>query len=88
MLETIPAEEVYLGGKALEVRYREDPGRPGLLRVSVFAREFEGGPGRVRRSEVAFVATDEAMTREAMRARVEAEAERRAIARVAWIEEA
>jgi hypothetical protein len=90
MLETIPAEEVYLGGKALEVRYREDPGRPGLLRVSVLAREFEGGPGpgRFRRSEVAFVATDEAMTREAMRARVEAEAARRAIARVAWVEEA
>ena len=58
------------------------------LRVSVLALEVDGGPDRIRRSEAAFVATDEAMTREAMRERVEAEAARRAIGRVAWVEEA
>lgn len=88
MLETIPTDEAYLAGRALEVRYRRDPGEPGLLRVSVLALEVDGGPDRIRRSEAAFVATDEAMTREAMRERVEAETARRAIGRVAWVEEA
>jgi hypothetical protein len=90
MLETIPTDEAYSAGRALEVRYRRDPGEPGLLRVSVLALalEVDGDPDRIRRSEAAFVTTDEAMTREAMRERVEAEAARRAIGRVAWVEEA
>ena len=89
MFETIPNDEVYSAGRALEVRYRRDPGEPGLLRVSVLALEVDGGPDRsIRWSEAAFVRTDEAMTREAMRERVEAEAVRRAIGRVAWVDEA
>jgi len=87
MLEAIPAAEVALSGKALEVRYKETPGRPGLLTVSVLAHAVEGGPDHVRRSELALVVAGERMGREAMRARVEAEARRRAIARVAWVEE-
>ena len=87
MLEAIPAAEVALAGEALEVRYRAAPGRPGLLTVSVLAHAVEGGPDHVRRSELTLVVMDERMSREAMRARVEAEARRRAIGRVAWIEE-
>ena len=48
----------------------------------------EGGPDHVRRSELALVVAGERMGREAMRARVEAEARRLAIGRVAWVEEA
>jgi hypothetical protein len=87
MLEAIAADEVHATGRALEVRYRGAPGGGGLLVVSMAAHDVDGTPTHVRRSEVAFVATDEAMTREAMRARAEAEAARRAISRVAWIEE-
>ena len=87
MLEAIPAAEVGLDGKALEVRYKEAPGRPGLLTVSVLAHAVEGGPEHVRRSELALVVADRPMSREAMRAHVEAEARRLAITRVAWIEE-
>jgi hypothetical protein len=88
MLEPIPAAEVGLDGEALEVRYRAAPGRPGLLTVTVLAHAVEGGPDHVRRSELALVVMDERMSSEAMRARVEAEARRRAIGRVAWVEEA
>src|SRR3954453_6266556 len=100
MLEAIPAAEVALSGKALEVRYKETPGHPGLLVVTVLAHAVEGGPDHVRRSELALVVAGERMGREAMRARVEAEgrggmparvgaqARGRAIARVAWVEEA
>ena len=42
----------------------------------------------MRRSELALVVAGERMGREAMRALVEAEARRLAIARVAWVEEA
>jgi diphthamide biosynthesis methyltransferase len=41
----------------------------------------------VRRSELALVVIGESMTRAAMHKRVEVEAERRGIERVAWIEE-
>ena len=87
MLEAIPAAEVALAGEALEVRYRRVSGRPGLLIVTVLAHAVEGGPEHVRRSELALVVADQPMSREAMRARVEAEARRLAIGRVAWVEE-
>ena len=44
MLEAIPAAEVALAGEALEVRYRQAPGRPGLVIVTVLAHAVEGGP--------------------------------------------
>jgi hypothetical protein len=56
--------------------------------VSVTAHAIEGEPTQVRRSELALVVIAEPMTRDAMHARVEIEAERRGIERVAWIEEA
>ena len=87
MLLAIPAAEVGVEGQALEVRYRAAPDRPGLLIVTVLAHAVEGGPDHVRRSELALVVMDERMSREAMRARVEAEARRLAIGRVAWVEE-
>jgi hypothetical protein len=88
MLQAIPAAEVGTDGRALEVRYRAAPGRPGLLVVNVLAHAVEGGPDHVRRSELALVVAGERMGREAMRARVAAEARRLAIGRVAWVEEA
>ena len=63
------------------------PGRPGLLTVTVLAHAVEGDPDYVRRSELALVVADRPMSREAMRALVEAEARRLAIGRVAWVEE-
>ena len=78
MLQPIPAAEVGTDGRALEVRYRAAPGRPGLLVVTVLAHAVEGGPDHVRRSELALMVAGERMGREAMRARVEAEARRRA----------
>src|SRR3954453_21295153 len=87
MLQAIPAAEVGTDGRALEVRYGAAPGRPGLLVVTVLAHAVEGGPDHVRRSELALVVAGERMGREAMRARVEAEARRAATARVAWVEE-
>jgi hypothetical protein len=47
----------------------------------------EGDHAHIWRSELRLVVIHERMTRDGMRARVEAEAERRAIHRVAWIEE-
>ena len=88
MLEAIAADEVHETGRALEVWYRSDPEEGDLLVVSMAAHEVDGTPDHVRRSEWVLVVAAEAMTREAMRARAEAEAARRAIARVAWIEEA
>jgi hypothetical protein len=88
MLKPILADEIDLSGKALEVTYRRDTQRDDLLLVSVTAHASEGELAYVRRSEVALVVIDEPMTREAMQARVESEAERRGIERVAWIEEA
>src|SRR4051795_13274449 len=63
MLEAIPAAEVALSGKALEVRYKETPGRPGLLIVTVLAHAVEGGPNYVRRSELALVGAGGGMGR-------------------------
>ena len=88
MLQAIPAAEVGTDGRALEVRYRAAPDRAGLVIVTVLAHAVEGGPEHVRRSELALVVADRPMSREAMRARVEAEARRLAIGRVAWVEEA
>jgi hypothetical protein len=87
MLRTIPAADVYLDGTALAVRYKGDPARPDLLLVSVTAHRTDGEADHVRQSEVRLVAVAESMTREAMHARVTAEAARRAIEQVAWIEE-
>jgi hypothetical protein len=86
VLQAIAADEVHQDGRALEVRYKGDPGG-GLLVVGIVAHEVDGTPDLVRRSEWVLVVAAEAMTREAMRARAEAEAAKRAISRVAWIEE-
>ena len=86
MLQAIAADEVHQDGRALEVRYKGNPGG-GLLVVGIVAHEVDGTPDLVRRSEWVLVVAAEAMTREAMRARAEAEAAKRAISRVAWIEE-
>src|SRR4051794_17391051 len=43
MLQAIPAAEVGTDGRALEVRYRAAPGRPGLVVVTVLAHAVEGG---------------------------------------------
>jgi hypothetical protein len=87
MLETMPPEAVELDDRALIVRYRTDPGRPDLVRVTITAHHTQGDPENVKSSELVLVAVAERMTREAMHARVRAEAARRAAARVAWIEE-
>jgi hypothetical protein len=87
MLETIPADEVDLDGKALAVRYRTDRGRSELVVVTVTAHRTEGDATFVRKSELTLVAVEARMTRAAMQARVRAEAARRGIQRVAWIEE-
>jgi hypothetical protein len=87
MLETIAPGEVDLDGVALAVRYQADPQQPELLLVSLQAHRTEGDPARIRRSELRCVTTREPMTREAMHLRVHAEAKRRGIERVAWIED-
>jgi hypothetical protein len=87
MLKPIPAAEVDLDGKALEVRYKEDPGEPELLTVDILAYEIDGDPADVRRRELALIVLHERMTRDAMHERAEVEAERRGIERVAWVEE-
>ncbi len=88
MLEAIAADQLYRHGRALEVRYGRDPGRGDLLVVSIAAHDVDGTPDRVLRSEWVLVVAAEAMTREDMRERAGAEAARRGIARVAWVEEA
>ena len=87
MLKPIPAEEVDLDGKTLEVRYKEEPGEHDLLTVDILAHEIDGGPADVRRSELALIALRERMTRDAMHKRVAVEARKRGIERVAWVEE-
>ena len=88
MLKTIPTGDVDLDGKALAVRYKDNPAHPGLLLVNITAHQTDGEPDDVRRAEIGLIATAECMTREAMHARVSAEAARRKIESVAWIEEA
>ena len=89
MLEAVPPDEVDRhGGRTLEVRYRRDRGDGGLLVVSMAAHDVDGTPAHVRRWEFVLIVAAETMTAEAMRERAEAEAARRAIGRVAWIEEA
>ena len=87
MLEAIAPDEVDRHGRTLEVRYRRDHGREDLLVVSMAAHDIDGMPAHVRRSEFVLIVTAETMTCEAMRERAETEAARRAIGRVAWIEE-
>ena len=88
MLEAIPADEVDLDGRALAVRYKAQPDRPDLLVVDITAHSAEGTPTYVRRAETILIAVREPMSADAMRARVEGEAVRRRIDRVAWIREA
>jgi hypothetical protein len=88
MLKTIPAGDVDLDGRALAVRYKDDPAHPGFLLVYITAHQTDGEPDDVRRAEIGLIATAECMSREVMHARVRAEAARREIESVAWIEEA
>ena len=88
MLEAVAFGEVERHGRTLEVRYGKAPDRADLLVVTIAAHDIDGTSDQVRRSEFVLIVAAEAMTREAMRERVEAEAARRAIGRVAWIEEA
>lgn len=85
MLRTISADHLDLDGKALAVRYRGDPADPDHLLVSITAHRTDGGPDHVRRAEIRLVAIAERMTRDAMHARVVAEASRRDVDCVAWI---
>lgn len=87
MLETIPIDEVDLHGSALAVRCRAAPDQPGVLLVTIMAHRTEGDAVFVQRSELALVTVREPVPREAVRSRVEAEAARRGIARVAWVQE-
>ncbi len=87
MLETIRADEIDLDGKALAVRYKEDPGQPGLVVVNITAHLTQGDPDHIQKGELDLVVVRKCMTKEAMRTRVQAEAQQRAIRRVAWIED-
>ena len=87
MLVTISAEEIGLDGEALAVRYRRDAGQPDLLVVSIVAHKTEGDHVLAQRSELRLLVIKERMSHEAMQVRVRIEAARRAIARMAWIEE-
>jgi hypothetical protein len=69
------------------VRYRKDRDRADLLVVSLAVHDVDGTPTYVRRSEFVLIAAAETMTPDGMRTRVKAEAARRVIGRVAWIEE-
>src|SRR3954453_7804033 len=87
VLKTIRADEVGHCGKALEGRYRAEPGEPEGLGVDLGAGGTDGEPDHVRRSEMVLLVPRGRMTRESLRERVEVEAARRAIERVCWIEE-
>ena len=88
MLKPISANEVDLSGKALAVRYKEDPDRSDLLLVNITAYTTDGDRDYIEKSEMRLVAIQEPMPKDDLHARVQAEAERRQIERVAWIEEA
>ena len=87
MLKTIHADEVDLDGKALAVRYREDPEKSDLVMVNITVHITHSDRDYIISTEMYLVAVREQMMRQAMYARVQAEAERRKIERVAWIEE-
>ena len=87
MLETIRADEVQLEGRALAVRYKDEPDQPDLVVVDITAYATEGGPDFIRRGELVLIVMGQCMSKEAMRARVQAEARWRTIRRVAWIKE-
>ena len=46
MLKPIPAVEIDLDGKALEVRYKENPGEPNLLTVDILAHQIDANSRR------------------------------------------
>lgn len=85
MLEAISTEEAGRHDRALEVRYRKGDG--SFLVVSMVAHDVDGTAVEVWRWEFVLIVVAETMTAEAMRVRAEAEATRRAIGRVKWIEE-
>lgn len=86
-LEVISADEVDLDGKALAVRYREDPEQPGLVRATITAYMTLGAPDQIESSAVVLVAVEQLMSRDTLHARLYAEAASRDIGRVAWTEE-
>lgn len=88
MLMPISADEVDLSGKALAVYYKEDPDHADLLLVNITAYVTDGDREYIEKSEMRLVAIQEPMPKDALHARVRAEAERRQIERVAWIREA
>src|SRR4051795_4366463 len=79
VLKTIRADEVGHCGKALEVRYRAEPGEPEVLLVDLAACETDGEPDHVRRSEMVLLVTRGRMTRESLRERGGGGAGRRAV---------
>lgn len=88
MPEAVRVDEAEQHGRTLVVRYREDPGQPDHVLVDITARDTEGDHhSRIDRAEIGFVIVTTPMSWDAVRARVAAEAERRAIERVAWIRE-
>ena len=87
MLEAITADEIDQNGRALAVRYQPAPEQPDLLLVSVAAHETAAELSSIRTSELRLIVIDERMTKDAMLARVQAEAAWRGIERVAWIQE-
>ena len=87
MLEAITADEIDQDGRALAVRYQPAPEQPDLLLVSVAAHETAAESSSIRTSELRLIVIEERMTKDAMLARVQAEAAWRGIERVAWIQE-
>lgn len=87
MIETIAPTDVDLNGAALAVRYQADPTEPERLLVSLLAHRTEGEPSRIRKYELRCILNRQPMTRAELVDRVETEAKRRGIDRVAWIDE-
>ena len=87
MFKTITPDEVDLNGKALAVTYQPDPQQSELLLVNVIAHRTEAAASLIRTSELCLIVIREPMTPDAMHARVTAEAAKRGIERVAWIEQ-
>lgn len=87
MIQSIAPTDVDLNGAALAVRYQQDPNQPERLLVSLLAHRTEGEPSRIRKYELRCILNRRPMTRAELVDRVETEAKRRGIDRVAWIDE-
>lgn len=87
MIQSIAPTDVDLNGAALAVRYQQDPNQPERLLVSLLAHRTEGEPSRIRKYELRCILNRQPMTRAELVDRVETEARKRGIDRVAWIEE-